>query len=555
METGVASYNISLVNEPITIGTYKYEKKVEIKTYVDDELIDIQIKGWVPKEEVYETIKNKDSIDYENAYFLDFSLNEYRNMNHMENTSYVEFADVNLKNCFFDSELNIDFSYAKFNGSTEFRNSVFSNGGVSFYNSFFNGSDFVDFRKAVFGKGDVNFQYVKFGERNILFSFAKFYGGMVSFVNAEFDDGHVLFNSANFYNSKVKFHFASFGKGDVEFQKAKFGDQTIDFRRVEFGEGKVDFRRTTFGKGYVTFDESSMVSGKFKFSSARFKENDISFDQFDFGEAELLFENVDFGRGSLSFYDAIIGSISFKRSKIDVFVNFCVKKADVVDFSETVLRDIIDMKTDRENVKIKTMYLTGMRNLGRFIFSWEENKLKSLILSQKDTTIEEKAEQFVVIKENFRQSGQYEEEDKAYVMFKRYEHKCDLNHVFQTGVKEYWKLPGLGFRWLVFDKLGLFATSPLRVLFSMLVIYSLFSLGFFIMPYLGIGDIANSVDHLDHLTNLGVSFYHSAITFLTIGYGDYYPMEYARGLSIIEGWAGLFLMSYFTVAFVRKILR
>ncbi|OQY00769.1 MAG: hypothetical protein B6I20_08280 [Bacteroidetes bacterium 4572_117] len=50
-------------------------------------------------------------------------------------------------------------------------------------------------------------------------------------------------------------------------------------------------------------------------------------------------------------------------------------------------------------------------------------------------------------------------------------------------------------------------------------------------------------------------FYHSAITFLTIGYGDYYPSGIIRWLSGVEGFIGLFLMSYFTVAFVRKILR
>jgi hypothetical protein len=50
------------------------------------------------------------------------------------------------------------------------------------------------------------------------------------------------------------------------------------------------------------------------------------------------------------------------------------------------------------------------------------------------------------------------------------------------------------------------------------------------------------------------SFYHSAITFLAIGYGDFYPSGHIRWLSATKGWVGLFQMSYFTVAFVRKIL-
>ncbi len=54
---------------------------------------------------------------------------------------------------------------------------------------------------------------------------------------------------------------------------------------------------------------------------------------------------------------------------------------------------------------------------------------------------------------------------------------------------------------------------------------------------------------------LGKAIYYSAITFLTIGYGDYYPLGASQWLAGIEGFIGLFLMSYFTVAFVRKVLR
>jgi hypothetical protein len=68
-------------------------------------------------------------------------------------------------------------------------------------------------------------------------------------------------------------------------------------------------------------------------------------------------------------------------------------------------------------------------------------------------------------------------------------------------------------------------------------------------------DIVSSVGDPDHLPLITKSIYHSAITFLTIGYGDYYPSGYIRWLSGIEGFVGLFLMSYFTVAFVRKVLR
>jgi len=90
----------------------------------------------------------------------------------------------------------------------------------------------------------------------------------------------------------------------------------------------------------------------------------------------------------------------------------------------------------------------------------------------------------------------------------------------------------------------------------MLVTYVVFSLLYVMVMLTGVGGIVSGLggDH-DLLGVIGRGFYHSGITFLTIGYGDFYPMGAVRWLSNVEGFVGVFLMSYFTVAFVRKILR
>jgi hypothetical protein len=87
----------------------------------------------------------------------------------------------------------------------------------------------------------------------------------------------------------------------------------------------------------------------------------------------------------------------------------------------------------------------------------------------------------------------------------------------------------------------------------MVTIYTVFSLIYAVLIFTTRADIVASVD--DSLSVFARSFYHSAITFLTIGYGDHFPYGSIRWISSLEGWAGLFLMSYFTVAFVRKVLR
>jgi Ion channel len=555
MESKIATYHTEILNESFQFEQSSYKQTVVVKTYIENKLVSDTRYGLVDKEEIYKQLKEEKEINLNRCYVKDFSISEYKKSIDFEELTHIKLNNFLAENAFFDCSLRTDFSYIDFEGLVKFNNTVFSHGNVSFYQCRFSDDSNVEFRNTEFGNGEINFQYVDFGNHDVLFSSSRFYGGIVSFVNANFRSGDVFFNSVNFFDSKVKFHYAKFGTGNISFQKSKFGNQTTDFRRVEFGTGRVDFRRAVFKDGYLTFDEAEMTDGKFNFRSARFGNNDISFKLVDFGAADVLFENVSFGNGQLSFSESSSKMISFKGSRLDVFLDLSVKEADVINLSNTVLSDIIDLKPLNHRVKIKTIYFNGMRNLGRIIIDWRKNSIKKLIKSQPKTTDRQKSEQFNILKENFDQSGQYEDEDEAYIQFKRYELKADYKKAIRKGGLNLLKLPNYLFRWIIFDKMGLYATSPLRVLFSMIVIYALFSLVYLMLPLFELGSIVNSVGATDGLTYFQTCFYHSAITFLTIGYGDYYPTGFSRGISVVEGWTGLFLMSYFTVAFVRKILR
>ena len=89
----------------------------------------------------------------------------------------------------------------------------------------------------------------------------------------------------------------------------------------------------------------------------------------------------------------------------------------------------------------------------------------------------------------------------------------------------------------------------------MLVMYAIFSGIFMLLILFTSADIVSSVGDPDRLNVVVKSFYHCAITFLTIGYGDYYPSGIIRWFSSFVGFSGLVMVAYFTVAFVRKILR
>ncbi len=548
------SYHIEINDTPFKFEDVFSTKTVVVKTILNQKVVAKKSYAWVDLAMVYKTISNSELVDLSHSYVKNFSLQNLKKQGQIGDEEIVTLLKFKAKNTFFDADKIVDFSKAIFVGGADFSDSIFANGELSFLNAKFEEGN-VKFKQTLFECNTVNFQYTKFGKGEVNFGNAVFNGEQVSFINTSFGDGHVFFKNVEFNESKPVFHFSKFGVGDKNFENAHFGNQGCDFRKVEFGSGKLDFRKASFGNGDIVFDESEIISGKLIFRLASFGAGLKSFKNVDFGTAEILLENVNFGSGIVSFAQSKSKHISFKGSHLNVYLDLKVNECDCVDLTDTVIRDIVDLKPSTYPVKISKLYLVGTRNLGRIIVDWDLNDIKNLIKNQEDSSFQQKAEQFNIFKENCHLNGQYESEDKAYIQYKRFEHRAEVRSVLEKKGKAYLRLPFLFFRWLIFDKMGLFATNPLRVLLTMIIVYCCFSLVYFLVGHFDMGSIINAVGATDNLSFLQTCFYHSAITFLTIGYGDYYPVGFERGISIIEGWMGVFLMSYFTVAFVRKILR
>jgi voltage-gated potassium channel Kch len=56
-------------------------------------------------------------------------------------------------------------------------------------------------------------------------------------------------------------------------------------------------------------------------------------------------------------------------------------------------------------------------------------------------------------------------------------------------------------------------------------------------------------------TRVATALYFSAVTFTTVGYGDWHPVGWARFFAATEALSGITIMSAFTVILVRKIIR
>jgi hypothetical protein len=555
-ESSFLRYEVNILEKP-----FRNFSKTVIIAFFDEsgKKVEEAKYGFLDSTEIFQWIDEGKEINLSGAYVKNFSLTDYRVEKGWDDSVFVKLNQLNAKKAFFDADVKTDFSFAEFLGvKTVFESAIFANAGADFNNANFGDGDAI-FKKVKFGSGYINFQFATFGQGVINFNNACFGNGNVSFVSTGFGNGNVDFKNTVWGDGIVDFKFAKFSEGDISFEKARFGKGKKDFKNLEFGGGKIDFRRVNFNDGDVSFNGVEFGTGKVSFKSAVFGQGEITFEETDFGVGEVLFDQVQFGDGKVSFNNAKGDILSFRECPLNAFFDFRFSECNKLDLSNTIVRDILDLIPQDEKVHIKEFLLVGMRILGRIFVDWRINDVFSMIYIQKDTTMWQKAEQFRILKENFRNNGQYDDEDLSYIEFKRCQSKAQLEEAIKVGGKtkffgylRYW------FQYFIFDAIGHYATNPVRVIYHMGLTFTIFSLIYYVVTeyFPWFGSVATTLpQEYYHLHDFWNSFYYSAITFFTIGYGDYFAEGYLKFFAALEGFTGVFLMSYFTVAFVRKILR
>ncbi|HEC41847.1 MAG TPA: two pore domain potassium channel family protein [Bacteroides sp.] len=536
--------------------------------------------GYLTEEDIFGIIQRGDDLQIDHCYIDNLSLPNYRELHKLDRKETITLKNLSARSSFFNSKSPIDLSYAEISGDlVSFEESRFAKGSFSLHSSRITGGglDFshahlpegafdmtnlkveqgdISFKNAVFGEGLIDFQDAEFGEGTILFTNTDFGDGDVSFINTQFGDGNVSFKVARFGTGKVDFHYAKFREGDISFERTDFGDGRVDFRTAEFMNGRVNFNRSVFGDGDVSFEASEIKKGKISFKRTVFGQGVLDFELAEYDDADVTFDRAVFDVGIVSFHNARFKTLSLQSCHFDHYLDLRVAKCHHIDLSDTICRDIVDIMPYEFDLDIGTIDFSGMRLIGRIYIDWTLNRVKKLIRDQKETNNRSKAEQFRTLKENFSVTGQYNAEDLAYLEFKRLESIAELEEsIAKKPVSAFWMYPAYWFKLIIFDWVGHYATNPVRVIISMMVMYTIFSVMFMLLTWFTPADIVSSLGDPDKLNVVVRSFYHCAITFLTIGYGDYYPSGFIRWFSSFVGFAGLVMVAYFTVAFVRKILR
>lgn len=322
--------------------------------------------------------------------------------------------------------------------------------------------------------------------------------------------------------------------------------------QIKYKEIKISARHTFF-------------DGDTSFNKVIFQEGNIHFNNAYFGEGKVVFKGINFDMKRVTFTEAIFKELVLEKCIFACHLSLKVREANMIIIQGCLIYATVNM--DFENVdNIKGLYLNQTRVLGHIYIHWDKNKVKKLIENTKNYSFKDNeqieitnkniAVQFVLLKENFHNLGQYDDEDKAYVEFKKYMRKSKLKgEGIENKIKKFFSILYQYILWLpkivLFEWIGGYGTKPRNVFVTMMLTIIGFALAYLYLPGLEI-DLSKTPIKDIHVA----AIYYSGITFLTVGYGDISSMNEATALvSVFEGFLGIFLMSYFTVSFVRKLLR
>ena len=409
-----------------------------------------------------------------------------------------------------------------------------------------------NFKGTEFYYGKVRFDHIEF------FGETKFidceFVSEVSFIGSEFRD--------NLYIGNVHFF------GQVNFNKATFHSFEI--------------KDTTFEGGMNSFNEAHFY-GDFLIESCRFM-HDIDFIHSvfnynvkmggkEFNNSIFNFEGADINSNFELFFNSM-EKIQIKFNNITTNPNFtkitiAANNAGIyfnnanLEKTELVFELYNDSFIDFQNVRMKDTFL-------------RYDHIKSVIIQENRKNYEQAKEVYLTLKNNFHSIGRYNDESSTYkkeMDMERKSHWISNMKNNRHNLKD-WLFSGHFWAWFssaFFNMIYGYGERPCNVIKTALAIILIFAFSF---SFIGLGNpeiielkgtaihqnSGNIVDLISKgflknntIRNFPDSLYFSTITFTTLGYGDFRPLEgWGRILAGSEAFIGAFMMALFVYTFARR---
>lgn len=364
---------------------------------------------------------------------------------------------------------------------------------------FFGDKAYLHIMQSEIKKGDIDFSYSGFFNLNL------------DLCNLTIKQGNLIFSSAHFYHSNISI-------GTIKCGGSPLFSPEISFRYIIADTVKID---TMLMSQKLSFD----------FLCAKTNNTTISLDPLPTTFKEVCFvkatvNNVIITNAEIDTVDireAHINSLTFERCK---FLEYAEINGHI---QELHIDDCLNSTVFKLSVsQVQKLTFSGTINNGKICFTDFISAIPKLTaVSSSD------AEQLLMLKENFRQTGEYENEDICHLYFQRLKTKCERNVLKRSG------------RYII-DGISGYGTKPFRMLLVILVSIVLFGTLYYYAPFLSYHGVSTWLEHI----------YASGITFFAVGYGDLFPQNIVtKMVSLVEAFLGVTSTSYFLVLLSRKVIR
>ncbi|MFV0504280.1 MAG: potassium channel family protein [Lachnospirales bacterium] len=581
-----------------------------------------------------------------NFSYSNFMGNEF-NFNGVESDfSYTNFLSKkntfsNGSGNFFKSHLSGSFSFMDFSLSMEKSDVVKSNLKVSTKENnisiLFNGTNFfnsqLDFKNISIvadrtNEDGINFYGCTFNRCKYKVNdcyFENMHHPILTIERSFFEKTTFDISHNKFINCRMHFRYITFLNCTNEMANLDCKHTSIEYSHCVYRDTDVTFIDIT-DFGVFVLNKINFIGGNFTMTLVESVECNVVFQRSEYNCGFIInrcnffanFKSCDFNK-SMAITDNFMKYMHFEKCKFFSIVNIDNEDTKNLFLDDCIINNVFNIKQIKSKEKAEYMEYENLSFhkticLGRIELDYKKNNvykamvsnfnaLTSMAESKNHELSYDLVEQLRMLKENFNNVGRYDDEDRAFLDFRKhsienlkketdykdpkYRFNRDINmNIFQKLLELFlvplsylYTLGGI----LIKNKnnkdnlrkslnlfsltflmdIGSFATDPFKIAKTIIStqVFFIVSYGLLFGAY-RIG--YEAVDLLDVLRIPLKATYFSLITFFTVGFGDIsqslfnesVPIKYfVAFLSSIEAFFGVFLMGYFSVSIVRKTLR
>ena len=362
--------------------------------------------------------------------------------------------------------------------------------------------------------------------------------------------GAVFLGGATFRGALIQANKFIFTNTSVQLDKC--------YRQInrDFENNELTFRNTRILTRELFFDELNIYGDednkKLSFEDSKLDSTFVSFSKMQMNDASLFCFQTLMPYANVRMIEPLIrySELIFEDSMVDAMILLNASEIPDADFkfrscNNLILNNCV-IKGTIQLDNICKLSLNFCKNEGHVTTNWSKRSsdkheqrfpiLQSILVN--DDSDKEKAQQFILLKENFASLGQYDHEDDAFIL---YMNNKETNHIVRGIFK-------------ILRIIGDYGISPIKVLISMLVLTYVFGMFFFVNALIQPMAYNFSADS-GVFTCLFNSLYLSVANLISYN-AEVMPMStFAIVTSVIESITGWFMLGYLSVAVLRKTLR